>query len=65
MTVSENGDFERDGWDYWLACQTQEAEKKLFAVFAPLNDTVPETCEKIKLGVLASTEPKEGAYSYA
>lgn len=64
MTVYEDGYFEWDGWDYWLACR-ENGGRDVFAVFAPLNETVPGGCEKIKLVALTSTEPKEGAYSYA
>ncbi|KAK4108532.1 carbohydrate-binding module family 52 protein [Canariomyces notabilis] len=64
VTIYQEGYFSFSGSSHWLACK-EPGLGQLFSIFAPIgNNTNRGECEKVKLVVVSTTDPKEGAYAY-
>jgi hypothetical protein len=63
VLVYQDGYFSYNGTSHWLACK-EAGGSQIYSIFAPTGDVNQNDCERIKLVTVASTEPKEGAYSY-
>lgn len=61
VLVYQEGYFSYDGSSHWLACK-EPGQGESYGIFAGTLDRTD--CEKIKLVVVPSTDPNEGAYSY-